>query len=146
MPHRTRASQVARVAAVTSSVVLVGLYVAYRSGGQTTLPGSKSFIIKDAATTGPATAPTTAAATAEEFRAIYSSKSAPVFKPGAFGGSKSAAVFHPADAPPLRAAGEGVVIVATQPATTRATTAAANPPTAAPADSAAAPAKPGEAE
>jgi hypothetical protein len=88
----------AKVAAVVSSLVLVALYISHRSGGQTTppsLPGSKGGIVQLPATTGPTTEPA-AAATQQHF--IYSSKSAPVFKPQAIGGSKFAPVFKPADA------------------------------------------------
>jgi len=88
----------AKVAAVVSSIVLVALYVNHRSGGQTTLPslpGSKGGVVQLNGTTGPTTAPVVAT-TQQQF--IYSSKSAPVFKPQAISGSKFAPVFQPSDA------------------------------------------------
>ena len=103
MPPLPRPSQLGKVAAVVSSIVLVSLYVAYRSGGQTTttsLPGSKGGVVQinQTAASNPAAAPTTGAIViVSEPQVIYSTKSAPVFKPQTFSGSKSAAVFQPGD-------------------------------------------------
>jgi hypothetical protein len=111
-----------------SSIVLVGLYVAYRSGGQTTttttsLPGSKGGIVRlNGAATNPTSAPATGPVIITDPLVIYSSKSAPVFKPGAFSGSKSAAVFHPSDTTFIVPGSE------TSTSTTHPTTAPAQPP------------------
>ena len=100
MPPLPRPSQLLRLAAVLSSIVIVSLYVAYRSGGQTTLPGSKGGVVRmTTATTTPTIAPTTGTiAITSEQQVIYSTKSAPVFKPQTLSGSKFGAVFQPGDA------------------------------------------------
>jgi len=102
MPPIVRGPQLARIAAVVSSIVIVGLYVIYRSGGQTTttsLPGSKGGVVQlNAATSGPTSAPATGPIIIGEPQVIYSTKSAPVFKPEVFSGSKSGVVFHASDA------------------------------------------------
>jgi len=108
-----------------SSIALVGLYVAYRSGGQTTttsLPGSKGGVLQlNPATTGPTSAPASPATPATgpiiigEPQVMFSTKFAPVFKPSTFSGSKSAAVFHPSDTALQRS--EATITLTTQPAT-----------------------------
>jgi hypothetical protein len=134
--------KILKLAAVVFSIALFGLYVAYRSGGQTTtFSGSKSAsgVIRTHPTSTPSTAaatattaPTTAAITREQFL-IYSSKSAPVFKPPqAIGGSKSFQVFPPGDQPVLYDDNGPTALLAapaTTPATRQATTGAAAPAT-----------------
>jgi hypothetical protein len=123
MPPLPRPYQLGKAAAVISSIVLVSLYVAYRSGGQTTLPGSKGGVLglNQTSTSNPASAPTTTTTfIISEPQVIYSTKSAPVFKPSTFSGSKSGVVFHPSDASAL------------QPAAPQPTTAPSQVPLAAP--------------
>jgi hypothetical protein len=101
MPPLPRASQLGRFAAVVSSIVIVGLYVAYRSGGQTTspsMPGSKGGIVHlSGVTTAAATTNPTSAPISPDLMISISSKSARVFTPQVISGSKSAAVFQPSE-------------------------------------------------
>src|SRR5688500_9285622 len=128
-----RGSQAARIAAVVSALVLVGLYVVYRSGGQTTLPSSKFSVVRmrgdsaATATTTPATAP--ALQQAADLHLFSGSKSAAVFS-----SSKGGVVFHPAGQAPSAAnaaAAEPFIVLTTQPATAPA--AAAQPSATSPA-------------
>ena len=112
MPPLPRASELGRFAAVFSSILIVGLYVAYRSSGQTTtpsLPGSKGGVVRlsgapptttATATTNPTSAPTLVPISPDLIISI-SSKSGRVFTPQVISGSKSAAVFQPSEASSL---------------------------------------------
>ena len=126
MSHPSRVRTLARLAAVASSVVLVGLYVVYRTGAQAqqrdrVFYGSKSAparLTQAAAptTTTAATNPTTTIS-GSDLLMISSSKSGAIFKPEVFSGSKSAQIIRPAD----NILGSSTVVVTTQPATRAAT-------------------------
>ena len=133
MAQATRGMMLARIAAVASSVVLVGLYVVYRTGGQTVLPGSKGGIVRlNGAAANPNSAtPTSAPATAPfvlqsagDWALIGSSKGGAVFPPSTFSGSKFAPVFTPANQPVLFGDNPRVT---TQPTTAQAPPAARQP-------------------
>ncbi|MEA2708772.1 MAG: hypothetical protein QOF78_1373 [Phycisphaerales bacterium] len=115
MSHPSRRSQLPRVAAVVSAIVLVGLYIVYRSGGEVVLPSSKSARVhpvqgreKPAATTAPTT--NEVATTAPAIVAVTQPSEF------LFSGSKSGAVFTPATLRQQNAAAPTSAPAAVQPA------------------------------
>ncbi|MEA2734639.1 MAG: hypothetical protein QOE14_1090 [Humisphaera sp.] len=116
MSHPSRRSQLPRVAAVVSAIVLVGLYIVYRSGGEAVLPSSKSARVhpvqgreKPAAATAPTTnevattAPAIVAVTQPSEFLFSSSKSGAVFTPATLRQQPAGTVSEPPAAAPTSA-------------------------------------------